>query len=237
MAKRVKAKSTTGQPEGPYRSVDHFDSLAREDFDGKDTLDKLFKHAVQRFGKADCLGTREVLSEENETQPNGKVFKKLILGKYRWQSYDEVDQVIDHLGSGLAALGQQPRATIALFCETRAEWMVTAQACFRRNFPLVTLYATLGEEAVAYGLKDCGATHLITSAELLETKLKHALGEMPNLKHIIYVDNKTISKTGYPDNVHIHSMQAVQELGAKSENCEWGGNAPNNKHQKDTMSS
>ena len=60
---------------------------------------------------------------------------QLILGKYRWQSYDEVDQVIDHLGSSLAALGQQPRATIALFCETRAEWMVTAQACFRRNFP------------------------------------------------------------------------------------------------------
>ncbi|XP_067084864.1 long-chain-fatty-acid--CoA ligase 4b isoform X1 [Osmerus mordax] len=218
MAKRVKAKSTTGKPEGPYRSVDHFDSLAREDFDGKDTLDKLFKHAVQRFGKADCLGTREVLSEENETQPNGKVFKKLILGEYRWLSYDEVDQIIDRLGSGLAALGQQPRDTIAIFCETRAEWMITAQACLRRNFPLVTLYATLGEEAVVYGLKDCGATHLITSAELLETKLKHALGEIPNLKHIIYVDNKTISKTGYPDNVQIHSMQAVQELGAKPEN-------------------
>ena len=57
--------------------MDHFDSLAREEFEGKDTLDKLFKHAVRRYGKADCLGTREVLSEENETQPNGKVFKKV----------------------------------------------------------------------------------------------------------------------------------------------------------------
>lgn len=37
---------------------------------------------------------------------------------------------------------------------------------------VVTLYATLGEEAVAYGLNECGATHLITSTELLETKLK-----------------------------------------------------------------
>lgn len=37
---------------------------------------------------------------------------------------------------------------------------------------VVTLYATLGEDAVAYGLNQCGATHLITSTELLRTKLK-----------------------------------------------------------------
>ncbi|KAM9498478.1 long-chain-fatty-acid--CoA ligase 4-like isoform 2-T6 [Salvelinus alpinus] len=218
MAKREKAKSTTGKAEGPYRCVENFDNLAREDFEGKDTLDKLFEHAVQRFGNADCLGTRELLNEENEMQPSGKIFKKLILGEYRWLSYDEVDQIISHLGSGLAALGQQPKSTIAIFCETRAEWMITAQACFRRNFPLVTLYATLGEEAVAYGLNECGATHLITSAELLETKLKNVLPDMRNLKHVIYVDNKSISRAGYPEGIQIYSMQAVQELGAKPDN-------------------
>lgn len=59
--------------------MDHFDSLAKEDFPGKDTLDKLFEHAVQRFGEAQCLGTRDVLSEENEKQPSGKVFKKVTV--------------------------------------------------------------------------------------------------------------------------------------------------------------
>lgn len=77
LSKRVKARSTSGRPEGPYRSVDHFDCLATEDFPGIDTLDKLFSHAVRRFGPDHCLGTREVLSEENEIQPNGKVFKKV----------------------------------------------------------------------------------------------------------------------------------------------------------------
>lgn len=76
-AKRMKAKSIKGQIEGPYRSVDHFDSLALMDFDEKDTLDKLFDQAVQRFNKLHCLGVRTVLSEENETQPGGKVFKKV----------------------------------------------------------------------------------------------------------------------------------------------------------------
>ncbi|XP_048838920.1 long-chain-fatty-acid--CoA ligase 4-like isoform X2 [Brienomyrus brachyistius] len=218
MAKRLKAKSVTGKPEGPYRSVDHFESLARMAFEGTDTLDKLFDHAVRRFGSADCLGTRELLSEENEKQPNGRVFKKLILGEYSWLSYQDVDVAVGNFGRGLEVLGQQPKHTIAIFCETRAEWMISAQACFRHNFPLVTLYATLGEEAVAYGLNECGATHLIISLELLETKLKNVLSEVPNLKHIIYVGKKKISSTGYPEGLQIHTMQAVQELGAKSDN-------------------
>ncbi|XP_072519112.1 long-chain-fatty-acid--CoA ligase 4 [Salminus brasiliensis] len=218
LAKRIKAKSIKGQPEGPYRSVDHLDTLAYMDFPGKDTLDKLFDYAVQRFGKEQCLGTRAVLSEENETQPNGKVFKKLILGDYKWSTYEELDVEVNLFGSGLAALGQQPRNTIAVFCETRAEWMITAQSCFRRNFPLVTFYATLGEDAVAFGLNECGVTHLVTSAELLETKLKSVLLQIPNLKHIIYVDNKSINTAGYPESIQIHSMQSVKELGAKPEN-------------------
>ena len=39
-------------------------------------------------------------------------------------------------------------------------------------YTVVTFYATLGEEAVAFGLNETGVTHLITSTELLETKLK-----------------------------------------------------------------
>lgn len=77
MAKRLKAKPTLDSPGSPYRSISHIESLATIDFPGADTLDKLFDLAVAKFGKKDCLGTREVLSEENEMQPNGKVFKKV----------------------------------------------------------------------------------------------------------------------------------------------------------------
>ncbi|NWJ03643.1 ACSL4 ligase, partial [Crypturellus undulatus] len=217
MAKRLKAKPVSDKPGSPYRSVAHLDSLAHINIPGADTLDKLFDHALARFGKKDCLGTREILSEENEMQPNGKVFKKLILGTYKWLSYEEVNQKVNHLGSGLAALGLTPRSTVVIFCETRAEWMIAALACFKYNFPLVTLYATLGEEAVTYGLNECGASYLITSAELLESKLKTALSQVSCLKHIIYVDKKTINKSEYPENLEIHSMQTVEELGAKPE--------------------
>uniref|UniRef100_A0A8C2K422 long-chain-fatty-acid--CoA ligase n=1 Tax=Cyprinus carpio TaxID=7962 RepID=A0A8C2K422_CYPCA len=187
-----RARSISGRPEGPYRAVESADALVTQDFEDVDTLDKLFVHAVKKFSKAPCLGTREVLSEEEEKQPNGKIFKKLVLGDYSWMTYEETDQAVESFGSGLAALDLQPRNTIAIFCETRIEWMITAQACFRRNFPLVTLYATLGEDAVAYGLNQCGATHLITSTELLRTKLKNILSAVSGLRHVIYVGSGEI---------------------------------------------
>uniref|UniRef100_A0A8C6MHK1 long-chain-fatty-acid--CoA ligase n=1 Tax=Nothobranchius furzeri TaxID=105023 RepID=A0A8C6MHK1_NOTFU len=110
----------------------------------------------------------------------------------------------------------QPKSTIAIFCETRAEWMITAQACFRQNFPLVTFYATLGEEAIAYGLNETGVTHVVTSAELLETKLKHVLPQITKLKHVIYVDQKKVTTEGYPAGLSLHSMQAVRDLGSNT---------------------
>ncbi|KTF86819.1 hypothetical protein cypCar_00006730 [Cyprinus carpio] len=213
-----RARSLSGRPEGPYRAVESADALVTQDFEGVDTLDKLFVHAVKRFGQASCLGTREVLSEEEEKQPNGKIFKKLVLGDYSWMTYEEVNQAVESFGSGLAALGQQPCNTIAIFCETRAEWMITAQACFRRNFPLVTLYATLGEDAVVYGLDQCGATHLITSTELLRTKLKNVLSAVSGLQHVVYAGSDEVCRADYPQSLAMHSIQEVMELGTKPEN-------------------
>lgn len=39
-------------------------------------------------------------------------------------------------------------------------------------YSVVTFYATLGEDAIAFGLNEAEVTHLVTSVELLETKLK-----------------------------------------------------------------
>ena len=76
-AKRAKARSVLGHPEGPYRAVSATKRLVTSLHPGMDTLDKLFEYAATRFPHRDCLGTREVISEEDERQSNGKVFKKV----------------------------------------------------------------------------------------------------------------------------------------------------------------
>lgn len=76
-ARRPKARSVLGHPEGPYRAVSATKRLVTSLHPGVDTLDKMFEYSAMRFPNRDCLGTREVINEEDERQSNGKVFKKV----------------------------------------------------------------------------------------------------------------------------------------------------------------
>ncbi|XP_010793629.1 long-chain-fatty-acid--CoA ligase 3b [Notothenia coriiceps] len=217
-ANRIKARSVSGLPLGPYRATNSQDKLVAWMHPNVGTLDKMFKYAASRFPQRDCLGTREVLSEEDEIQPNGKVFKKVILGNYNWLSYEEAYEAAKCFGSGLAALGLKPQCKIAIFCETRAEWMLVAQACFMYNFQLVTLYSTLGPMAIAHGLNETEITHIITSKDLLQSRLKAIVCDVPRLQYIIVVDSKPTSWPNIPRGITVYSMDAVKEIGSKPEN-------------------
>uniref|UniRef100_A0A7N8WLH7 long-chain-fatty-acid--CoA ligase n=1 Tax=Mastacembelus armatus TaxID=205130 RepID=A0A7N8WLH7_9TELE len=207
---------------GPYRSANSQEKLVAWLHHGVNTLDKMFEHAAKKFPQRDCLGTREVLSEEDELQPNGKVFKKVILGNYNWLSYEEAYQAAKCFGSGLTALGQKPLCNIAIICETRAEWIVASQACFMYNFPLVTLYATLGLTAIAHGLNETEITHIITSKDLLQQRLKVSASLSPSvsiiLQYIIVVDSKPTTWKDIPRGITVYSMDTVKEIGSKPEN-------------------
>ncbi|XP_072312571.1 fatty acid CoA ligase Acsl3-like [Eucyclogobius newberryi] len=218
-ARRTKARSVSGRPEGPYRALSATKRLLSAVHPGVDTLDKMLEYEALRFPHRDFLGTRDVIREEDERQSNGKVFKKVVLGQYRWLSYGAAHAAAAQFGSGLLALGQRPKTNIAIFCETRAEWMIAAQACFMYNFPLVTLYSTLGGPAVAHGLKEAEVTHIITSRELLETRLQAIVVQVPRLQHIVVVDDSPTSCSGLPQCISVHNMAAVQKLGAKPDNA------------------
>ena len=58
------------------------------------------------------------------------------------------------LSNGLRSIGLKPRDRIVIFCETRAEWMLTALAALSNNVTVVTLYATLGEQGILHGTKE-----------------------------------------------------------------------------------
>ena len=44
-----------------------------------DTIEKLFNYAAFKNGGRKALGTREILAEEDELQPDGSLFKKVIV--------------------------------------------------------------------------------------------------------------------------------------------------------------
>lgn len=100
---------------------------------GIDTMDKVFSYAVKRNGSKRCLGSRELIDEEDEVQKNGKVFKKYVLGEYLWKTYNEVDRLAMGFSKGLRELGLPPKGKICVFAETRAEWLIAAIGAFKQN--------------------------------------------------------------------------------------------------------
>ena len=112
-------------------------------------------------------------------------------------SYEEADVIAENLGKGLRLLGQEPNKPLCVFADTRAEWMLTAQACFKHSVPVVTLYTNLGDDAIAHGINETEVETVITSHELLP-KFRKILQLTPKVKNIVFFENpiKQTSKAG-----------------------------------------
>jgi len=202
---------------GAYRCIANVKELVRG-YDGISTACGLFAEACKKYPNNKCLGTRELIAEEDEIQPNGRVFKKVILGKYIWLTYKQTAEKIKHFGSGLMAIGQQPKKNIIIFAETKAEWFIAAQSCFLYNFPVVTIYATLGDDALVYGLNESEANVIVTDASLVQ-KLKKLFDQLHFIDTVVYFgEAKKTSLLGFPNEVKFHSMSEVEELGSRPEN-------------------
>nr|XP_037274408.1 long-chain-fatty-acid--CoA ligase 4-like [Rhipicephalus microplus]XP_037274409.1 long-chain-fatty-acid--CoA ligase 4-like [Rhipicephalus microplus]XP_037274410.1 long-chain-fatty-acid--CoA ligase 4-like [Rhipicephalus microplus] len=174
-----------GDPSSPYRRLRNKSIPSME---GVKTLDELARTAIRLYSERPAVGVRPVLGHNEERQPSGKVFRKLVLGEYEWKTYQEFDEQIDLTARGLHAVGARPGQNLAILAETRVEWLLTAQACFRTNVPLVTLYVTLTNDGIVSAINETEATHLVTSADLLPRVLSVA-NKMPSLTHIVCMEN------------------------------------------------
>lgn len=182
-----------------------------------DTLEKMFTYVTRVHTNKRCLGTRDILSEEDEIQPNGRVFKKYKMGEYKWNSFVEVERMAASFGRGLRELGQQPLQNIVIFAETRAEWMIAAHGCFKQNIPIVTIYATLGDEGVVHGINETEASVVITSHELLP-KFKSLLPKLPRVQTLIFMEDQLhpTNTDGFKEGVRIQQFKEVIKQGQES---------------------
>ena len=183
------------------------------------TMAEVWKWSVSKYQEKKLLGTRDVLAEEDEVQPNGKMFKKLELGDYRWLTYEEVDGMQDNFGRGLRVLGMRPNDKLCLYADTRAEWLIAAQASFQQSLPVVTIYTNLGEDGVIHGLSETQAEVVITSHELLPKFKSILAARKDNVKTIVYMENpiKKTDVTGFRDDVRLISFWDVISLGKKTQ--------------------
>jgi len=187
-----------------------------------DTIEKLIEFAVDRYGEKRMLGTRQLLGEENELQSNGTMFTKYALGNYCWKTYNEVYTEVRSFGRGLRSLGFNNMMNVAIFSETRAEWMIAAFGCMKQSLPIVTLYANLNDEGFVHGLVETETSCIITSYDLLP-RVMNIIPQLGGVKTIIVFEHqiKSFDKISPGGNTQLIGYKEVVHLGASfdTEDC------------------
>eukprot|EP00092_Neocalanus_flemingeri_P005787 GFUD01006229.1.p1 GENE.GFUD01006229.1~~GFUD01006229.1.p1 ORF type:complete len:726 (-),score=213.49 GFUD01006229.1:423-2600(-) len=156
------------------------------------TMEKVLSHVVGKFNERQCLGTREILGEEKEVQPDGKIHTKFNLGDYHWRSYRDFGDQAEKFGRGMREIGVESKQRVVMFAESRAEWMIAAYGCFQHSMSIVTLYTNLGDDGITHGLSETEVSTIICSWET-HGKLLQVLSKdrdkIPDVKNVVIMED------------------------------------------------
>jgi long-chain acyl-CoA synthetase len=108
----------------------------------------------------------------------------------RWVSVssDELLARAKRIAAGLHAIGVHRGDRVALLSESRVEWTLTDAGSIFAGTIDVPIYATLMPPQVRYILNDSGAGVLFLPNREKFIELKDALGECPQVKHVIFFE-------------------------------------------------
>ncbi|KAF5186848.1 Long-chain-fatty-acid--coa ligase [Thalictrum thalictroides] len=188
-------------------------------WEGATTMAALFEQACSKHAQERFLGSRKFIGKEVTTAKDGRKFEKLHLGEYEWKTYGEAFVCARNFASGLAKLGHSAGTPAAIFSESRSEWFLAFQGCFRQNISVVTIYASLGEDALIHSLNETQVSTLICDSKQLK-KIAAISSSLGSIKHIIYFEDEGITVDSdvsrAMSNWTVSSFAEVEKLGKET---------------------
>jgi len=215
--KKRAVQADVGGEAGLAMRNSRFSSLVQVPWEGATTMAALFEMASKKYSLRRSLGTRKLINREFVESADGRKFEKLHLGEYQWDTYAEAFNRACNFASGLIKMGHKLDSHAAIFSDTRAEWIIAAQGCFRQSLTVVTIYASLGEDALVHSLNETQVSTLICDSKQLK-KLPAISSKLQSLKHIIYIEDEPVeAETLNQMNLWTTlSFTEVEELGKTS---------------------
>ncbi|XP_059661276.1 long chain acyl-CoA synthetase 8 [Cornus florida] len=185
-------------------------------WEGATTMAALFEQSSKKHSRNRFLGRRKLICKDLVTASDGRKFEKLHFGDYQWETYGQIFDRACNFASGLVKLGHDVDTRAAIFAETRAEWLIAFQGCFRQNVTIVTIYASLGEAALIHSLNETQVSTLICDSKQLK-KLAAISSSLKTIKNVIYFeDEETSSDSDLSRDVNswtVSSFTEVEKLG------------------------
>jgi len=171
---------------GIYRNGAWPELLNYDSLQARRNIPALFESGLAHSPNEPCLGHRPVIS----TEP------LKFAPYYSWQTYTQVDERRRNLGSALDFLWQQGRAgggdlpTLGLWTTNRPEWQIVDLASQAYAKVSVSLYDTLGPDAVEYICNHAEISIIFVSNQQLSSLLSLA-PRLKKLKIVVGLDEST----------------------------------------------
>uniref|UniRef100_A0A672ZTZ2 Arachidonate--CoA ligase n=1 Tax=Sphaeramia orbicularis TaxID=375764 RepID=A0A672ZTZ2_9TELE len=164
------------------------------------TMYEVFLRGLRVSNGGPCLGSRK------PNQP------------YEWQSYREVADRSQHVGSALLHKGHAHTGDkfIGIFSQNRPEWTISELACYTYSLVAVPLYDTLGTEAISYILDRATISTVICDVpEKARMILDCNNGKVRMVKTIVLMEafNDDLVTRGQEAGIEIISFKDFEGLG------------------------
>jgi long-chain acyl-CoA synthetase len=206
---------------GPYRNVA---TAKGELYTTPDksvtTLNELFDYVTTKYSKKRCMGSRRLLKIEKVTVDKKEFDVPEYHPELTWYTYEQVAKRVRDISAGIVEFTKiNSGDKLAIYENTCEEWQLTAHSCFKYGIQIVTVYASLGTEALIHSLNEAEVTVIMTGEDLLANFAKQVIKQVPTIKYIIYNETKRPSGQTkpklpeFPENVKLISLTEIEKLG------------------------
>ncbi|KAH6673357.1 hypothetical protein B0J14DRAFT_666648 [Halenospora varia] len=180
----------------PRRNPKYVTKLVSRPEEGLATVFDILMRTSEKFGDLNGIGTRKHIKTHNEIKKTVKIvdgeeievsknWTFFEYGEYEYITFGQYVAKALQIGSGLRSLGLTKEDRLHIFASTSANWLLASHAAVTQSMPIVTSYATLGEEGLEVSLTQTHAKAIFVDSDLIP-KLFNPLNKATHLEILIY---------------------------------------------------
>jgi long-chain acyl-CoA synthetase len=158
----------------------------------------LLRGSAKKFSNKPCYGEREI-------------FENGGLGRYKWISFSEAEQMVDNFGKGLLSIGFVKGDKLGIYSHNCPFWPISCYGCQVIGGIPVPIYDSLGPNAAQYIINHAEITTVIVHSTKLNILLETSK-LTPKLETIIVIGKYSLVDSKY----QIYSASDIVEIGKKS---------------------
>ncbi len=184
-----------------------------------------------KYGCQTVLESFEINLKNNRHKRNflgyrKKINKEELENKYTWLTYEECNELLTNFSLGLNVMNfcpviniekEGPFRFLGIYSRNKKEWLLSLLGACKDSITVVTIYDTLGDQAVEFILEQTQLTSCVLETKALKKILELAkINKISNLKNLIVIEKeddedtcKELEKLG----LKVYSWEEVVEKG------------------------